>query len=126
MAISYSFDELDDLLEKREIDSFELKMLFRNALAQIKDFDGFFTEMTDLFYWRFLSQPIFLTASVVMSLFLFLAVKHFYDIPLKNILNTVITLQDGWQMGAPYVMGMYTILFVLCKLGQEVQSTVSV
>lgn len=47
---------------------------FRNILVKIIDFNRLITNLTDLYYWKFLVQPGFMVYTVSASIFLFLKV----------------------------------------------------
>lgn len=75
VAICYSFDELNEFIEKKAGDDFQLDLRLRDILAKVCDSDRYNREWADLFYYRFFLQPIALIISVGLAVFLFIVVN---------------------------------------------------
>lgn len=77
-VIVNELDEFEELLKlTHKTFSPRLTWQFRNILVKIIDFNRLITNLTDLYYWKFLVQPGFMVYTVSASIFLFLKVCMF-------------------------------------------------
>lgn len=74
-SIKYSIEELTASMGNGSAFTYESKMRLRNILMKIRDFDEFIIKFCDLFYWKFLLQPILATYAVSVSLFIYFHVS---------------------------------------------------
>lgn len=124
-VICYSLDEFAYILETKARNVIELNMRQRDICAKLNDLDLFIAEWIDLFYWAFLMQPTLLTFSVGISLFLSIAVSFCCTLNVDSAFHMFFSFfQNGWVNGVPFAMALYTLLFTVCKLGDEVESAV--
>lgn len=76
MSISYSIDQFDKCLSAEKDFKIKMKAQLRNILAQIGDFERFTLEWTDLYYWKFLTQPFLLALCVSGAMFIYILVIY--------------------------------------------------
>lgn len=90
---------------------------------------SFTLQLSNLYYWKFFLQPLLLTFSVSLAIFFYLYVsesncvgflKTFVKIEPFNI-----SLQVDWTSGLGTAFLTYTQLYILCDIGNEVESAVT-
>lgn len=120
----YEFEKL--LKFKHDTFSPRLTWQFRNILVKIIDFNRLITNLTDLYYWKFLVQPGFMVYTVSASIFLFLKVCIYYVLILFGIVInfSLCTIKDDWGAGPGSAVCCYIQLFILCDVGAKVNDAV--
>lgn len=67
--ISFQCDELSENMKNPKSSCVRNFAYLRNIMIQIKDYDQYVLEMSEIYYWRLFSAPILIVYSVSISIF---------------------------------------------------------
>lgn len=149
VAIVYSIDEFSANFTKSTSTPLRDRY-FRNIVRQVQDLDryvplwaifksiavvahnlvlflwSYISKLSHLFYWKFFVQPIMLIFAISLSFFFGLYVSvDFYVNLVKLTIFTTLPGQGIWTPGYGLAFFSYSQLYILCDIGDEIDSAVT-